>query len=83
MHPVLVERQVAKLVGDTVDAIHDRRTTTSYVIDRERTEAMFGANLPELLRLLSSVSLTEDDPFVREAGNQARSWLTELAAREK
>ena len=83
MHPVLVERQVAKLVGDTVDAIHDRRTTTSYVIDRERTEAMFGANIPELLRLLSSVSSTADDPFVREAGSQARSWLTELAAREK
>ena len=79
--PAVVERQVARLVRDTANTLHDRGPTTIYAINRERTNALFGTDLPELLRLLANMSSTAEDPVVREAGSQARSWLAELTAR--
>ena len=78
--PAVVEQQVARLVGDTANTLHDRGPTMIYVINRERTNALFGTDLPELLRLLANMSSTAEDPSVREAGSQARSWLAQLTA---
>ena len=79
--PAVVERQVARLVRGTANTLTGRGPTTIYAINRERTNALFGTDLPELLHLLANMSSTAEDPSVREAGSQARSWLAELTAR--